>query len=261
MCIPRGLALECALCQSALCKPKPALHAGVLPFLLEMNSQLSCRFGMPKALSSAQTFSNREKHQQEHLCNSFPGMRVLLAGSGNGCTNSAWQPGWGAGCAVHPTVGLSAQRRVRRSALSPAPGRHEMRDEQELPPAPLHLWGETGGSFPAGGEGASSLWHQSTWFGQGLCAWVCGDTEASPRSRGSGLGDLHPGGGTRALAGWQRRLRCRWVAAVPVTSPEACEEQAEVASHWWASAGKENTSLTTCLSSASAAKYPPCALG
>lgn len=88
-----------------------------------------------------------------------------------------------------------------------------------------------------------------------LC--VCGDAEASPRSGGSGLGDLCPGG---ALAGWQRRLCCQWVTVIPVTSPEACEEQAEVVSRWWASAGKGNTSLTTCLSSVSAAKYPPRAL-
>lgn len=59
-----------------------------------------------------------------------------------------------------------------------------------------------------------------------------------------------------------RRSGGHWrLAAIPVASLEACEEQAEVVSRWWASAGKGNTSLTACLSSASAAKYPPSALG
>jgi len=60
---------------------------------------------MPEVLSSEQTFSNREKHEQEHPCNGFPGMCVLLAWLNNGRTNSVPQPGWGAGSAVQPTVG------------------------------------------------------------------------------------------------------------------------------------------------------------
>lgn len=108
---------------ACLCKPKPALHAGVLPFLLEMNSQLSCRFGMPEVLSSAQAFSNREKHQQEHPCNSFPGMCILLAWLGNGSRHSA------RGLAGEWEV-LSAQSWGAQSSVL---GGHVMGAESELP--------------------------------------------------------------------------------------------------------------------------------
>lgn len=78
--------LECAYANPNL------LCMLVLPFLLEMNSQLSCRFGMPEVLSSVQAFSNREKHQQKYPCNSFPGMCILLAWLGNGSRHSVH--GW-----------------------------------------------------------------------------------------------------------------------------------------------------------------------
>lgn len=106
----------------------------------------------------------------------------------------------------------------------------------------------------ASGTSAPSL-------GRGCVSGFAVTQRHHPSPGALGLGTSIPEEERGVLAGWQRWLCCRWVAAIPVASPEAHKEQAEVASCWWASAGKRNTSLTACLSSASAAKYPPHALG
>lgn len=149
-------------------------------------------------------------------------------------------------------LGLSAWRWVSLSILSSAPGRHEMRDEQELS-LPHCTHGErlqeasqlVGSKRAASGTGAPGLGRD------------CVPRLAVAQKHHPGTGTL--GLGTAIL---EKEQGGHWrVAAIPVASLEACEEQAEVVSHWWASAGKGNTSLTACLSSASAAKYPPRVLG
>lgn len=99
------------------------------------------------------------------------------------------------------------------------------REQAALGPAPL-LW--------AGAACPGLRWRRGIAPLRGLWAW----------------------GGARGAGRVAAAAPCRWLAAVPVASPEA-----EGGSHWGASAGKRNTSLTTRLSSAAAAQGPPRALG
>jgi len=131
---------------------------------------------------------------------------------------------------------------VSQCALSSAPDRHEVGEELALP-MPHCIRGRDQRERAASGTSTRGS-------GRG-CVPRFAVTQRHRPGPEAQLGDTSPIGG----AGGAGR-----VAAVP-PGPGAHEEQAEWVSRWWTSAGKGNTSLTTCLSSASATKYPPHALG